>query len=111
MRRVASITITRKSGRAAASFRPNSAPLRPPPITATLCTDGRAVKSRCLVELEAGEPGVEPALADQRAMRAAFDDAAIAHHDDPRGGTHGGEAVGDDEGSAFLHQPFERLLY
>ena len=63
-----------------------------------------------VVELQPGEAGVEAALGHQRVVRALLDDAAVVHHDDPVGAADGGEAVGDDDRRAVVHQPLERLL-
>ena len=44
-------------------------------------------------------------------MAAGLDDAALVHHHDTVGALHGGEAVGNDERGAVLHQLFQRGLH
>src|SRR5205085_5217439 len=62
------------------------------------------------LELQPRQTRVQPPGATQTVMRALLDDPAMIHDDAPVGGANGGEAVGDDEGGAALHQPFQRAL-
>jgi hypothetical protein len=43
-------------------------------------------------------------------MRSRFYEAAFVQNQNPIGAVNGGQAVGDDEGRASPHQPFERFL-
>ena len=61
-------------------------------------------------ELQLGETGVEGIAGHQLGVRADVDDAAVIDDDDAVGLQHRGEAVGDDDGRAPLHQALERLL-
>ena len=63
------------------------------------------------VELQPREAGVEPVLGDEFGVGSLLDDSSVLHHQDPVGGQNGGEAVGDDQRGAALHQPVERLLH
>ena len=67
--------------------------------------------SAAVGELQRGELGVEPAVGEQAVVGALLDDAALIHDQDAVGGADRGEAVGDDEGGAPLHQPVEGLLH
>ena len=44
-------------------------------------------------------------------MGAPLDNAPLVHHADEVGVAYGGQAVGDDDGGAVLHQIFQCLLY
>ena len=62
--------------------------LRPANVMGVLLRRRRQLVS-AIVELQAGEPGVEAALADERLVRAFLDDAAVVHDEDPVGLQHG----------------------
>ena len=44
-------------------------------------------------------------------MGCRLDDAAVVHHHDAVAHLHRGQAMGDDDGGAVLHQPLERVLH
>ena len=54
---------------------------------------------------------VEPAHGHQFTVRARFHDAALVEHIQRVGIGDGGEAMGDDDGGAILHQAIERFLH
>src|SRR5690242_8451252 len=62
------------------------------------------------VELQRGEPGVEPALAQQLRMRAGGRDASLVDDHDAVGLEHRRQAMGDDQRRAAGGERFERLL-
>src|SRR3712207_1208427 len=66
------------------------------------------MRFRC--ELEPCEPRIQAALAEQRLVGSLLDNPGLVHDEDPVGGAHGGEAVGDDEGGAAFHEPVEGAL-
>ena len=51
-----------------------------------------------------------PPLLQQAGVVAFLDNLAFAQDDDAVGAADGGQAVGDDDGSSALHQPFQGLL-
>ena len=59
------------------------------------------------LELQPGQPRVEPALRVETVVIAFLDDPALVHDDDAVGGADGGEAVGDDDRRPVRHQPLE----
>ena len=61
-------------------------------------------------ELGLGEFGEAAALGDELVEGAGLDDAALVEHQDAVGVADRGEAVGDHEGGAALHDLVERRL-
>jgi hypothetical protein len=53
---------------------------------------------------------VQPALRQQRGVRAALDNPAAVDHQDQVGRQDGAQAVGDDDAGAPGHHPLERIL-
>src|SRR3990172_5690988 len=62
-------------------------------------------------KLDAVQFGVEAIPVQQLAMRADLGNAAFFDHHDAIGMLDGGEAVGDDQGRAILHQRLQRRLH
>ncbi len=62
-------------------------------------------------ELEPREPGVEPALGDQRDVRALRHQAPALEHQDAVGGLHCREPVRDHQSRAPLREPLHRRLH
>jgi hypothetical protein len=56
------------------------------------------------------QPLVQPVQGDQLLVRAHLADGFVFQHHDLVGVADGGEAVGDDDDRATLHQPLQRLL-
>ena len=48
---------------------------------------------------------------DELVVRALFNDTALVEHTNEVGMADGGEAVGDGDGGAVLHQSFQGLLH
>src|SRR3954465_14942579 len=65
-------------------------------------------------KLQGREAGVEAVLGDESVVAAGGDEAAVVHHHDAVRRLDGRQPVGDDQGSAVLHQllqgPLHRLL-
>ena len=57
-----------------------------------------------------GELGIEAVLGEEIGVGALFDDAALVEDVDAVGIADGGEAVGDDDGAAVLHEGVEGFL-
>src|SRR5882672_9160385 len=62
-------------------------------------------------ELQVVESPVEAIGRQQVVVTAALDDAPLRQHHDEIGVLHRGQAVGDDEHGAMLHEAFDRLLH
>src|SRR5205814_8644740 len=60
--------------------------------------------ARCL---QAEEVGVPPVLREERFVAAELGDAAVLQHGDPVGGTHGREAVRDEDRAAIRSERLE----
>src|SRR5262245_54523194 len=71
------------------------------------------VGSLCRIqcELQFGQAGVEPAIAQELSVPTLLDDAAFVQHQYARGALHGGQPVGDDKGRSVLCQARQRLLH
>ena len=61
-------------------------------------------------KLQRRQACIQPALGHERIVPAAGDNAAGIEHHDAVGFAHRGQAVGDDQGGAVLHQLFQRRL-
>ena len=68
------------------------------------------VKDGLLADLHARQAFIQPIPRHQFDVRAFLDDALAFQDDDLVGVADGGEPVGNDDGRAARHQPFQRLL-
>src|SRR5262245_10112311 len=76
--------------------------------------DARGASAReCpgIVELQRGEPRIQPATSDQLGMAAFAQNAALIHDNDALQALDGGEPVRDYDGGAPAHQIGQSLLH
>ena len=113
-----------RSARRAAVVRGATAPSRAPAVrtlrlSASHRQRGLIRRNRCrgvgaarvCAKLLPHQARIEPAARHEFLMSAGLRDAALAQHQDAVGVSHRGQAMGDDEAGAVVHQALQRLLH